>query len=214
MITISGHSQNLAEESRTEVTLSDGNMVVLYRAHAGDGEKTYCYLPVNMRLSSRDGRPEISLLKFSETGNEGAVLHFLLTWGLSDSNRKEANELLNLKLRDSVFVSGPAMVDAAPESFLITGNDRLVGIMNKALRQHSQVPLYPGSKMAASFRFEGADAEYLEEIIGDHNKTVGGEIRMIFVYNTMVREGYLSKPVAHEWVLSIGLDTLINTLRN
>ena len=214
MITLSGHSQNLDEGSRNEIVLRNGTKVILYKAHEGDGEKTYSYLPVNMRLSVRDGRPEISLLKFSEEGHAGAILHFLLTWGLSEQDREEANVLLNLKLRDTVFVAGPAMVDAAPQSFLITGNDRLVGIMNKTLRQNSQVPLFPGSKLAASFRFEGADAEYLEEIIGDRNKAISGEIRMFFIYNTMVREGFISKPVAHEWVLSIGLDTIFKTLRD
>jgi hypothetical protein len=214
MITLSGYAQNLDDDSRTEVILSDGTPVVLYRAHSTEGSNIYYYLPVNMHLSVRDGRPEISFLLYDEDGNRGAILHFLLTWGLSVSQVKEANELLNLRLKDTVIVAGSVLVDAAPVSFVITGNDRLVKIMNGAISQNSQVPLIPGTKLAASFRFPGEEADYISNMIIQQRKTIDGAIRMIFTYKTMVKKGYVSKPVEDEWMIEMGLDNIFQYLRD
>jgi hypothetical protein len=211
---ISCYAQSIDEDSRTEVILADGTRVVMFRSHVDEGSNIFYYLPVNMHISVRDDRPEISLLQFNENGQSGAILHFLITWGLSESGQKEANMLLNLKLHDTVIVAGPVLVEAAPESFLITGNDRVVTTLNNALRQKSQAPLLPGQKLAASFRFGADDSDYLAQVIRDRGRTISGEIRMIFIYRSMIREGYIFKATGHEWVLSMNLDTIFNLLRN
>jgi hypothetical protein len=209
----SGFAQNLDDESRTEVNLSDGTTVVFYKGHQAEESNIYYYLPVNMHLSVRNGIPEISFLQYDEEGNRGAILHFLLTWGLSGSSVREANGLLNLKIKDTAIVAGPVLVDAAPVSFLITGNDTVVSIMNNSSSQNSPAPVIPGSKLAASFRFGADDSDYLSGIIRNHKKEIDGEVQMIYIFRTMVRQGYLTKPVEHEWKLSMNLDTIFNILR-
>jgi hypothetical protein len=213
LLTLTTQAQNLDDESRTEVILSGGTHIVLYKAHSTDRSNIFYYLPVNMHLAIRDGRPEISFLQYNEDGNRGAILHFLLTWGLSDSMEREANNLLNLRLKDTVIVAGPVLVDAAPVSFLITGNDTVVSIMNNAISQNSRAPVFPGSKLAASFRFRPEDSDYLTGIIRNHEKTIDGKIQMIFNFRTMVRQGYITKAEDHEWKLSMNLDTIFDILR-
>jgi len=209
----SGFAQNLDDGSRTEVTLSDGTKVVLYRQYQKEESNVYYYLPVNMHLSVRDGKPEISFLEFNEDGNRGAILHLLLTWGLSEPEEREANDLINLRLKDTAVVAGPVFVDAAPVSFIITGKDSAISIMNRASGQHSPAPVIPGSKLAASFRFNAEDSDYMSGVIMDHEKTIDGEMQMIYTYRTMVRQGYLTRSEDHEWKLALSLDTIFNTLR-
>jgi hypothetical protein len=197
------------------VTLSDGTTVVLYKAHTfEENSNIYYYLPVNMHVSFNGANPEISLVFFDEDGVSGAILHFLLTWGLSALQEEEVNTLWNLKMKDSAFVAGPLLVEEAPLSFKITGQSRIVEIMNGILKQNSHAPLFPGSKMAASFRFSGEEAEYVREIIKDPGKLGDGAIEMIFIYKTLVREGYISKPSEHEWILTMSLNQIFRYLRN
>lgn len=215
MIGITGHAQNLDDRSRTEITLSDGTTLVLYKSHSFErNSKHFYYLPVNMHVAHKDSRPEISLLQYDTEDNRGAILHFLLTWGLSLSQEKEANDLLNMRLKDTVYVAGPVLVDAAPASFIITGKDRLVEIMNAADTQSSRAPIVPGSKLAASFRFRASDLEYLCKMIREPCEKTDGKLQMIFTFKTMVREGYISKPVEHEWILEMALDHLFQYLRD
>jgi len=214
LITISSYPQNLIDESRIRFNLSDGISVVLYKADDPDKGNVYHYLPVNMHISYRDRIPEISLVHFDEDGSNGAILHFLLTWGLSQSQEREVTELLEKQHGDSVIVAGPVMVDAAPESFLITGNDKTVTLLNRAMAQNSQVPLFPGSKLAASFRFRGEDADYVLSMAEHDGGKTEGEIQMVFTYKTMVRDGIIHKATDNRWSLTMPLETLFKLLRD
>ena len=215
LIAVGGYSQNLIDESRTDIVLSDGTPVTLFKAHSFEEPSSlYYYLPVNLHVASRDGNPEISLLLFDEQGDRGAILHFLLTWGLSDRQEKEISDILSMKTEDTVFIAGPLLVESAPVSFRITGDDPLVAIMNEGLTQNSHAPIIPGMKLAASFRFSGEQVDYISEALGEHGKNIDGTVSMIFIYRTMIREGYISKPVDHSWVLDMNLDNLFQSLRS
>ena len=209
-ILTSGYSQNLIDESRTEIILSDGTHVILYKAHSFEEPiNLYYYLPVNMQVATRDGVPEISLLVFDSDGNRSAILHFLLTWGLSNTREQEMNKSLKMKINDTAYIAGPVLVEAAPVSFQITGKDPLVDIMNKSMSNSSRAPVMAGLKLAASFRFTGDDVDYVTGLLEEPDKEIDGRIRMIFTYSTMIREGYISKSVPHEWILEMGLGNIV-----
>jgi hypothetical protein len=214
LLITSGYSQNLIDESRTEIILSDGTSVTLYKAHSFEEPyNLYYYLPVNMHVATREDMPEISLLVFNEDSNRSAILHFLLTWGLSSTLEEEMDKSLKLKINDTAYIAGPVLVEAAPVSFQITGNDPLVNIMNKSMSNSSTAPVIPGLKLAASFRFTGADADYLTDLLKKPGKEINGAIRMVFTYSTMIREGYISKSVYHEWILEMGISNIIGYLK-
>jgi hypothetical protein len=215
LITASGYSQNLVDDSRTDLILSDSTAVTLYKAHSFEGlSNIYYYLPVNLHVATRDGHPEISLLLFDEDGVRGAILHFLLTWGLSAAQEKEIGDILSMETDDTVFIAGPVLVEAAPVSFQITGGDRLVSIMNERLAQNSHAPVIPGMKLAASFRFSGEEVDYISEIMQEAGRKIDGTISMIFLYRTMVREGYILQAADHKWILEMNLDNLFQYLKS
>ncbi len=214
LLTSTGFAQNLDDKSRTELILSDSTCVVLYEARTiGEKSNIYYYLPVNLHVSFRGNIPEISLLLYDEDGTRGAIMHFLLVWGLSVPQEEEARSLLQSHVNDSAFIAGSVLVDAAPVSFQITGDDRIVKIMNAALSQNSQAPLVPGLKLAASFRFTGEDADYINDVAKDPEKAGDGKLRMIFYYKTIVQDGFVSKPVEHEWILEKDIKHLFNYLK-
>ena len=214
LITVSGYSQNLIDDSRTDIILSDSTPVTLFRAHSfEEPSNIYYYLPVNLHVASRDGKPELSLLLFEEEGVRGAILHFLLTWGLSAAQEKEITNILSRGPDDSVFIAGPVLVEAAPVSFQITGDDPLVSMMNKRLAQNSHAPVIPGMKMAASYRFSGEEVDYIGEILKASGKKIDGRISLVFLYRTMVRDGFISKPADHMWILEMNLENLFQYLK-
>ncbi len=214
LITVSGFSQNLMDDSRTDIILSDGTPVTLFKAHSfEEPSDIYYYLPVNLHVASRDGNPEISLLFFGDEGVRGAILHFLLTWGLSPAQEKEAGNILRMETNDTAFMAGPVLVEAAQVSFQITGDDPVVSMMNERMTQSSRAPVIPGMKLAASFRFSAEEADYISAIINDSGKTIDGRMSMIFLYRTLEREGYMLKPADHEWILGMTLDNLFQNLK-
>jgi hypothetical protein len=207
-------TQNLDDRSKTEITLSDSTQIVLYKAHYSEGVANfYYYLPVNLRVSMNRDNPEISLLVFDDDGESGSILHLLLTWGLTGTQEKEANSLLRAKLNDSVLIAGSAPVDAAPLSFVFSGNEKIVGILTEGLRQNSQIPLFPGLKLAASFKFSGAATDEINEMVKNPEKIGDGAVRMIFAYKTMVQQGYITKPSDNELILELNLKDIFKYLQ-
>ncbi len=95
-------AETLAADRRVSLVLEDGTDVLLYGA-AGParGGIKYYYLPPELTVSTGEtGRPEFLFMKFisdeaEETGGvSGAVLHFLVEWGLTPQQEEEINRRL------------------------------------------------------------------------------------------------------------------------
>ncbi len=93
----------------------------VFLAKAGDvvaaKDNEYYYLPVNLRLSKRPdtGVPQFLFLKYvteereDQGGISGALLHFLMEWGLTEELRKECETLLQAKGKGAKVI-GPVML--------------------------------------------------------------------------------------------------------
>jgi len=106
----------LDEESRVDLVLDDGTTVTLLGGAKGIGDRSsrldYYYLPTGLRLSrTPDGKPQFLLMNYrTEEGDvSGGVLHFLMEWGLTQDQLKEAqDQLTNLCGSGSRGAGGPA----------------------------------------------------------------------------------------------------------
>jgi hypothetical protein len=213
-LTATSYAQQLDDKSKTEVILSDNTHLILYKAYSsGQDANIYYYLPVNLHVSFNGNKPEISLLLYNDNENKGGILHFLLSWGLTRLQEEEARNLLNKKLNDTTMIAGSVLADAAPVSFKITSDDGIAGILRGALTQNSQVPLIPGSKLAASFKLSDKEAILINEVIKRPEKIGKGTIQMIFIYKSMVKDGYSTRPVEHEWILEMSLKDIFEYLK-
>ena len=173
MIAANVKGQILDSENRLAVVLSDGTQVVLYgKASSLSDQKTkdYYYLPVNPRLSFRpDGTPEFLFTKFITEAREenggvsGALLHFLMEWGLTPEQELELKNLLKNQHQGAKLL-GPVDVEAADgDSFRIisaTVNENDGGFTESVIISGKSPPL-PGLRVAVASRLDKFGAQLL-----------------------------------------------------
>ncbi len=166
-------------EGRRTVTLSDGTQVNLIldsertegahllRLLGQTGGRRYYYLPTNLRLSGRpDGVPEFLFLKFTteqretEGGVSGAVMHFLMEYGLTPAQEDELKRKLQ-QTGDTVIGGMPMKPDGESSTFLITSATLKDDQMTKSLVTSGKAPLLPGQKVAAAARLTANGAQLL-----------------------------------------------------
>lgn len=91
------YGQLVNYDNKVDLVLSDGTNLVLYGSDSKPLE--YYYLPVNLRLAKRpDGVPEFLFLKYTTDqkadagGVQGAIMHFLMEWGLTPEQLADAQK--------------------------------------------------------------------------------------------------------------------------
>ena len=179
-----GHlpGQILDFSNRVDVVLSDGTNVVLYgeaQTLNKDFSGRYRYLPVGLRLAKKsDGTPEFLFSKFTtETGSEeasGALMHFLMEWGLTDAQEQEVQSKLSAKVQgmsatDPRFarvtdprVMGAVNVRTDPEnSFEVISAVLSDRNSTPTLVTSGRAPIIPGGKVAVASKMEKNAAQLL-----------------------------------------------------
>ena len=188
-MSIEVHAQILDSENKVGVTLSDGTQVVAYgRANtvsSGSYNKfssEYYYLPANLRLSQKtDGTPEFIFVKYTteETvdagGVQGALMHFLMEWGLTPAQEADLQDKIKEKLGDlkntnprysevkNPKVLGPVdlKADVEGETFSIISGTLSNEQFTPTLSTSGRAALLPGSKMAVATIMEKNGAQLM-----------------------------------------------------
>ncbi len=164
-------AQILDSENKIEVTLKDGTHVVLLgeAVSLSDAKSSkYYYLPVNPRLSMRQDRtPEFLFLKYTTEAGEdnkgisGALLHFLMEWGLTPAQENELREKMK-KDFGGAELKGPANVEAdGDDSFRIISATLSDKGMTPVLVKSGRAPILPGAKVAVAARLDKNAAQLL-----------------------------------------------------
>jgi hypothetical protein len=179
--------QRLIPESKKDILLSDCTRVTFYRAITTDLVNNACYyLPVNFRISEKAGKPEFSFLAYDsdEDGrNDGAIMHMLLTWGMTDVQQTEAERYLRGKVDSTLYIAGCPFLSGKGEGFRfeIHSVNPLGEVLSKSLRSQGSPPLSPGEKMALSFMFSPENSERMETAIKYPEKLKGIFFDLTFV---------------------------------
>ncbi len=149
-----------AEVSLEEVVQAGG--FAFYRDHA-DPHKYY-YVPGEPRLAmKRDGTPEFTFIKYSKTGGDikGGIVHFLVTWGLSDGELMSAGSALQM-IDPQAKVSGP--VPFKEGSFkIVSATAGEGGLFNVKVCGEGKAPIMPNQKAAVSIALTQEGATLLWE---------------------------------------------------
>ncbi|HMQ60766.1 MAG TPA: hypothetical protein PKE06_08860 [Flavilitoribacter sp.] len=206
LMCMSGFAQTLDYENRIGLVLDDGTQVVLYgRAQTLNSNFTgdYYYLPVGLTLSKKeDGKtPEFLFMKYTtdETaalgGVQGALLHFLMEWGLSPAQEKDAQAKLTAKIKDLAkgnrkyaAVTNPKIlgpVDVKPDgdnSFRI-----ISGTLDKSptLVTSGVAPMLPGLKAAVAAKMDKNDAQLLAATFEKTRSISDIDVQLFFTYNVL-----------------------------
>ncbi|MBU1196574.1 MAG: hypothetical protein KKE62_10545 [Proteobacteria bacterium] len=155
-----------------DVKLADGTTVRCFPAATKDPEKksgNYYYLPANPRIAKdKDGTPKFSMVRFvtdktkDAGGTEGAIIHFLVEYGLTPEQQTETEKLLKQKEKGALLKGAvPLEVGAEGNSFNVvsaTLNDKG---FTSTLVTTGKAPVMEGQQVAVAARLDAYGATLL-----------------------------------------------------
>jgi hypothetical protein len=133
-----------------------------------DEPHTYYYLPTGLRLSSgKEGNPEFNFTSYESEGIPGAILHFLVVWGLEPKQERELEKLLRETVDSLAILRGAAMVSIPEEERMIkiSGEAKFRGILENCVGGMPATAVLPGTKMAMAYRLKGEDAYRMQSAL-------------------------------------------------
>lgn len=173
----------------------------------------YFYLPANLKLSKKaDGTPEFLFMKYTTEqradagGAQGAIMHFLMEWGLTPAQEQEAQEKLRLKIKDlkNSTVFGNKFDRVVPEKAVIAGpvklnssapGDNSFRIISAILNDKStapvlvtsgQSPALPGQKIAVASKLDKYGAQLLAATFEKSRSITDVSLELRFKYKVLM----------------------------
>jgi hypothetical protein len=190
-----GYSVVLDEENRIDITLDDGTSVTLFgEATSTPGVKSqnYYYLPANLRLATRpdSGVPEFLFLKFTteaKGGATGALMHFLMVWGLTPAQEADLRAKLKAKQSGAELMGAvPLEAEGDSGSFQIISATLTDKGLASTLLTSGKAPLVPGGRAAASARLTADGAQLMAATLEKTRSVADLSIGLNYVYQTLV----------------------------
>lgn len=151
----------LAAEVALDEVVQAGRFV-LYRDHA-DAHKYY-YVPDAPRLAmKRDGTPEFTFIKYAKTDGEtkGGIVHFLVTWGMTEGELSSAESALRLKDPEAKIAGPVPFKEGTFKVVSATAGEG--GIFSRRIVGEGKAPIMPGQKAAVSIALTEEGASLLWE---------------------------------------------------
>ncbi len=203
----SANAQTLDFANRVDVVLSDGLNVTLYghtNSLSKDFTGRYSYLPAGLRLSKKeDGTPMFLFSKFTtedaEDNVSGALMHFLMEWGLTPEQEEElqgklASRIQGLAQTDSRFssvedprVMGAVDVRTDPEnSFEVISAILSNGKETPTLVTSGRAPIIPGGKVAVAAMVEKNAAQLLAASFEKSSSITDVSLALRFEYDLLM----------------------------
>lgn len=166
---LGGGGASPAGQAQTTLLASKITALSRVRVQAYQPSQKYYYLPPGLHLSQRpDGTPEFLFLKFTtearetEGGVSGALMHFLVEWGLTPQQEQELQAKLKAQVPNSVLRGAvPMEPEGEAGGFQIisaTLSDR--GLAPSVL-DSGKAPLVVGGKVAVASRLSANGAQLL-----------------------------------------------------
>jgi len=187
----------LDDENKIDVVLSDGTKIVLYgeaTKSAGQKSNKYYYMPVNLRLSPReDGTtPSFLFLKFTteeranQGGVSGALMHFLMEWGLTPDQDAELRSKLEEEHENAELMGAVSMMpEGETGSFQIVSGTLSDEGMTRSLVTSGKAPTVPGGKVAVASRLDAHGAQLLASTFEKSRSIADVSIACNFTYTTL-----------------------------
>lgn len=187
-------AQVLDSENKLSITLKDDTQVTLYGKAADLSDrktKEYYYLPTAPRLSeTKKGKPAFLFMKFTTEEAQdqfsGAIMHFLMEWGLTAAQRKEVEGIL--KVGGQGAAKGSILrgaVDVSPfgdESFRIISATLNSDKTKSTVVKSGQAPVLPGSKIAAAAMLNKNGAQLMASTFERANSIADLSIELSYKY--------------------------------
>lgn len=205
LLTLISKSQVLDYENRVDIVLSDGTNVTMFGRDRALGSNQmngeYFYLPVHLRLSKKlDGvTPEFLFMKYTteqkadQGGVQGAIMHFLMEWGLTPEQQKEAQKLLEERTKGKSLKGGVArLMGAASLRPDVEESCRIISatLTDKSFTPNfcmvTNAPLMPGAKIAMAAKLEKNGAQLLAATFEKNRSITDVSISLRFAYDVIM----------------------------
>ncbi|MFD0861689.1 hypothetical protein ACFQ1M_05690 [Sungkyunkwania multivorans] len=207
-----GVAQVLEKNESVRLLLSDHSTVVLHKKRNAFDEQSmeYYYLPSHLRFSTTTtGEKEFSFLSYKEENQDnGAIIHFLATWGLNKRQLEEAQRMLIESKGPNAVLMGAIMPSANGETIAIEGKNEIAAILNRSQAQLGKIPTTPNSKTAASFHLNEEDAIVFEKAIKNDAKELK-EVYLVLNFQLKFTESGSAAGTVH-YSLKQNFKTLLN----
>lgn len=186
----------LDDENTLVVQLQDGTKIKLYaEAGASPGVRThrFYYLPVGLRVAARpDGTPEFLFLKFTTEqasgpgAVSGALMHFLMEWGLTPAQEQELAGTLKQKFSDAELLGAVPMDVEGDGSFQIVSATLSDKGLTTSVVTSGKAPLVPGGRAAAASRLAADGAQLLAATFDKAKSITDLSIALNYTYQTLM----------------------------
>ncbi|MEZ4824911.1 MAG: hypothetical protein R3C61_01255 [Bacteroidia bacterium] len=219
-------AQNLQYETGLELKLNDGTAVMVYRG----GGNNYYYLPPAsaMHLGMKaDDTPEFLFMKFTtearetQGGVQGAILHFLIEWGLTPGQLTELEEKLKQKapIKNNAVLAGPVDLRAKEgESFRIVSAILQDKKFTSTFITSGYAPPMQGGKAAVAARLDANGAQLLDATFKKTSSITDVSLVLDYEYTVKVKaaKGYLKYDleITHEQGDGMAYDFMRKELDN
>lgn len=192
LLVVSLQAQRLSYNDRIEVIMEDETNVILYKDMDSNN---YYYLPPSssIRLAQRNNEePEFLFAKYTtnETqaagGVQGAIIHFLVQWGLTADQLTDLNKKVQQKTGGTV--KGPVRLKARKEkSFdIISATVNAAGFASTVITS-GQAPPTPDNKASVAAKLDKYGAQLLASTFEKKRSIADVDVVMNYDYITYVK---------------------------
>ena len=177
-------AQLACENTKKQVTLSNGFKAYLFKEKASS--RIYL-LPTSLQLSENNGIPEFSYQEYTNrksTSPDGAILHFLITWGPTKNQLRELALHAKKQYGEDALLVGALYLEADRSALKISNKTSIGKILNASLKSKGSPPTTMQGKMALSFHIRKENVKIMGEAIKRTTKLSGSTISINYNYKT------------------------------
>jgi hypothetical protein len=186
LLVISGNimAQQVCENTRKKVTLNGGIKIDVFKEK--DNNRIY-FLSAMLQLSEHNGSPEFSYQEYTNPGSvspDGAILHFLVSWGLTKKQLKELAVYIKEHYGKNAILGGGLFLTPSQSGLTISKQTTIGKILSKSLKSKGNPPTTSGGKMALSFHIKKEEVTVISEAFKKSTKLSGTTIAIDYKYKT------------------------------
>ena len=181
------NAQVICKETKTLIQLRNGNTVHIYKERNSKNSPIYYYVPNQLKLVKKNGKPGYSFLDYKNANNtttDGAIFHMLVTWGL---NKKELQELklkIKSKYGGKASLAGAVYLDNIRSRISFSTHTNVGKILSQSLKSKGAPPTHASGKMALSFRFKKHQVNIVKQALKTPSKLKGTNMSINYTYKT------------------------------
>lgn len=186
LASVSVFAQRVCQHTKRLTTLSNNVNVFLFKEISSN--RIY-FLPTILQLSENKGNPELSYQEYIDQGStspDGAILHFLVTWGLNKRQFRELALQVKKLYGENASLGGALHLEAYQKDFKITNTTIIGRILNTSLKSKGNPPTTSSGKMAMSFHIKKENVNIITEAFTKPVELTGTFISIHYHYKTYI----------------------------